>query len=156
MSDNDWYEDGEDNSGGTGNLVNDLRNQLKEKSKAEKELTNKLAQLEGQFRVQNVGAVLKTAGVNEKVAKLVPSDIEPTAEAVGKWLEEYKDVFGITVDATPNEVDPEVVAQMTAMNTVATTGQAPGGPSNVTMNDIQGATTLEDLEALIAKAGGAL
>lgn len=157
MTDN-WYtndDEPNDEDQGNPNLVKSLRDALKEKTKAEKALETQLTSLTARVRAQDVGAVLKEAGVNEKVAALIPTDVEPTAEAVGKWLEEYKDVFGIKAeDTTPSEPDPDVVSQMTAMNNVAQSGQAPGGPANVTLQDVQSAGTLEELRALIAKAGG--
>lgn len=155
MTDNDWYDENDEDTNQDGqNLVQNLRAQLKAKAKTEKELADKLTALEVRVRVQDVGAVLKSAGVNEKVARLIPSDVEPTAEAVNKWLEEYKDVFGITVTETPTEPDPDVVSQMTAMSNVANSGQVPGGPSNVTAQDFQSAASLEDVMALINKGGG--
>lgn len=157
MTDN-WFTDDDDNTQdeqGNPNLVKSLRDALKEKTKAEKTLETQLTTLTARVRAQDVGAVLKEAGVNEKVASLIPTDVEPTAEAVGKWLEEYKDVFGIKTEETaPPEPDPNVVSQITAMNNVAQSGQTPNGPANVTLQDVQSAGTLEELRALIAKAGG--
>lgn len=159
----EWYdEDDQDfSSGGGNNLVKDLRNQLKAKAKAEKELTERLNSLQKQVREKSIGDVLKTSGVNEKVARLIPGDIEPTYEAVGAWLEEYKDVFGIRQETAPNEApapvepDPDVVSQMTAMQQIAGSGQALGGPSQVTQADIDSAGSYEELMTLIARAKGA-
>lgn len=156
MADDNWYDENDDDGQGNPNLVNDLRKQLKEKAKAEKDLETKLNDLQAKWRATEVGTVLKSVGVSEKVAKLIPADVEPNAEAVGAWLEEYKDVFGIkqTEDSTSTDVDPNVINAMTAMNNVANSGVAPGGPSNVKIADIESAPDLASLEALILKAGG--
>jgi hypothetical protein len=53
-----------------------------------------LASLQGQVRTQSVREILRDLGVKPKVADLIPSAIEPTADAVGKWVKDYEDVFG--------------------------------------------------------------
>lgn len=160
MTDTEWYEDDEqDITTGDRNLVKDLRNQLKAKAQAEKTAQEELDKLRSQVRRQSMTDVLKTSGVNEKVANLIPATVEPTAEAVGEWLKEYGELFGAPkgTDEAPaqTEPDPQMVGQMQAMQQVANTGQAPGGPSEVTQTDIQGANSMEELMALINKAKGA-
>jgi len=78
-------------------LAKDLRKQLRE---ARKELVQKdteIGTLRDEKRASTVTDVLKTKGINVKVAALLPENIEPTKEAVEKWLTEWAEVFNISI-----------------------------------------------------------
>lgn len=155
MTDYDDYED-EDPQDGTA-LVRDLRKQLKAKSKENQELASKLAEQTTQTRGMTLKELLKGAGVPEKVASLVPGTVEPTAEAVGEWLKEYGDVFGVTQDGqspTEGQADQEVppeVLRMKQMQDVAAAGEFKGQGRQVTQADLNAASSLPELMALIKK-----
>ncbi|GAA0936173.1 hypothetical protein GCM10009550_01750 [Actinocorallia libanotica] len=148
------YEETESEPQGSGNLVKDLRNQLKSKTKAEKELRERLATMESQYRQTALKDALRDAGVNEKVAKLVPSDIAP--DKVGEWLEEYGDVLGVQKNATPEPTapaqsqDPEVQA-MQAMQMMTASGSAPTG--DITEADLSSAPSKEAFWELLRRGG---
>lgn len=158
----DWYDD-DDMDGGYGqaqpdNVVKQLRDQLKAKAKAEKELQQKLEELQGQVRRSTISEVLKSQGVNAKVADLIPSTVEPTKEGIGKWLEEYGELFGVqspegTTDSSsaPKEPDPQTVSQMTAMSQVAASGEVAITNQPVTKQDLENASTMEEFLALLKK-----
>lgn len=157
----EWYDEDEEQDPNDGNLVKNLRKALKDKSAAEKAMEEELRTLREQARDKAVADVLKDSGVNEKVSRLIPANIEPTKEAVGEWLKEYGELFGSAGEtttteetSTQTEPDPAMVSQMQAMQQVAQTAQTPGGPSQVTMADIEGTSSLEELRALIAKSQG--
>jgi hypothetical protein len=155
MTDTDnWTEPGyEDDHGG--NLVNDLRKQLKAKADAEKEMATKLAKLEGQVRKQTISEVLSSKGVPSKVAALIPGDVESTPEGVSKWLEEYGEVFNIPKSEGQQTAEPVVeqgtVDAIQTMQDVTASAETPriGGP--VTQDDLMNAKSLDDLRALIAR-----
>jgi len=158
VNDGEYYEDDysdeepEAEPQGSGNLVKDLRNQLKAKAKAEKELRERLAQMESQYRQTALKEALRDAGVNEKVAKLIPSDVAP--DQVGDWLEEFGDVLGVKkAEPAPQasqEPDPEVQA-LQSMQAMSATGTAPSG--QVTEADLMAAATPQDFWELLRKAG---
>jgi len=158
MTDYDDYEDEDDQPQDGNRLVQDLRKQLKAKSKAEKELLEEVAKLRQTSRKTALSELLKGAGVNEKVAFLVPSDVEPTAEAVGEWLKEYGDVFGAGPQGTTSsaggpedqEVPPEVQT-MNQMQNVAATGEIKGQTRQVSKADLMAASSEEEIWALIRK-----
>lgn len=113
---NFWDDDDENDS----NLVKRLRAEIKERDKtlSEKDATlaereKELSNLRPQVRLTTVRDVLGDLKVNPKVAKLIPSDVEPTKEAVSAWLGEYGDVLGIkreeTTEAPPAETPAEQV-----------------------------------------------
>jgi len=151
---NDWTEPGyEDDQGG--NLVHDLRKQLKAKADAEKELNQKLEKAYGQLRTQTINEVLSSKGVPSKVAALIPKDVDPTPEGLTKWLEEYGEVFNIPkaeeLAQPATEVATETVDAIKTMQDVSASGETPriGGP--VTQDDLTQAKSLDDLRALIAR-----
>lgn len=158
MTDFEDYEDDDEPQYQDGNkLVQDLRRQLKAKTKAEKELQDKVKALETTTRKSQITQVLKEAGVPEKVASLVPGDVEPTPEGVKEWLKEYGEVFGATQTATSSpegqgdQEVPEDVQKMQQMQNVASAGEFKGQTRQVKPEDLMAASSMEELMALIAK-----
>jgi hypothetical protein len=108
MSEWDYEEDDADNrpqqqrqeSKGGG-----MRAQLEAALRENKELKQKLTTVEADLRREAVARVISAKGLKPKVAKLIPADVDPTDDAIGKWLEEWGDVFG--VDNLKVEVEPE-------------------------------------------------
>lgn len=76
-------------------LVKQLRKQLREATKAKADLEKEVGSFRAEKRSTTIADVLKAKGVNPKVAKLIPTDLEPSDEAVAGWLEEWGDVFGV-------------------------------------------------------------
>lgn len=63
-------------------------------------------ELAGYKTAQRQGAItgaLKTLGVNDRVAAFYPSDAEPSAEAVAKWLKENEGVFAALPASTDKD-----------------------------------------------------
>lgn len=155
MTDYGYDEDDDDQD--VPALLKDLRKQLKAQSQKNKELEEKLAEQTTRTRSMTLAELLKTAGVPEKVASLVPGNVEPTAEAVGEWLKEYGDVFGVTQGGqspTEGQADQEVppeVLRMKQMQDVAAAGEFKGQTRQVTQADLKAASSLPELMALIAK-----
>ncbi len=77
-------------------LVKDLRKQLNEAIKARKQFEEELTSIKSQFRERSVAEILTAKGVNAKVAKFIPSDIE-SEDQVQAWLQENADLFGAPV-----------------------------------------------------------
>ena len=93
---NDWDEMNDENPAeaeGTEGIAN-LRKAYERKTKAEKELREKLAALEARERVRTLSEALQSKGVNPKLADLYPANRETTPEKVDEWLNEYADAFG--------------------------------------------------------------
>ena len=154
MTDYDEYDDDDQEVPA---LLKDLRKQLKIQSQKNKELEEKLAEQTTQTRGMSLKEVLKTVGVNEKIASLVPSTVEPTAEAVGEWLKEYADIPGFISAGTASSTegqDQEVLDEaqkMAAMQNVAATGEIKGQTRQVSQADLNAASSEEELWALIRK-----
>jgi hypothetical protein len=72
-----------------------LRDRLKSLEKENRELKEQNTTLSKRVRTTSVSDVVKAKGYNPKVAALIPADIEASEDAIGKWLEEFADVFSL-------------------------------------------------------------
>ena len=143
-----YYDDDEDNDTTT-DVVGQLRKVNRTLEKRAKELEQELAGLKTQTRQRTVKDVLQAKGLNPKIATLIPQDIEPSDEALMKWVEDYGDVFGIQTptEEKPAEKSPEIKAQARINNIVAT-GTAPDIDEDA-FAKIASAKTKEDLDILL-------
>ena len=143
-----YYDDDEDNDTTT-DVVGQLRKVNRTLEKRAKELEQELAGLKTQTRQRTVKDVLQVKGLNPKIAALIPQDIEPSDEALMKWVEDYGDVFGIQTptEEKPAEKSPEIKAQARINNIVAT-GTAPDIDEDA-FAKIASAKTKEDLDILL-------
>lgn len=85
---------------------NGLREQLEAVLAEKKQLETELNTLRGSLRERTVAEVLTAKGVNPKVAKYIPQDVEGE-EAIVEWLKTEGDVFGVQFDTTGTETAPE-------------------------------------------------
>ena len=143
-----YYDDDEDNDTTT-DVVGQLRKVNRTLEKRAKELEQELAGLKTQTRQRTVKDVLQAKGLNPKIAALIPQDIEPTDDALAKWIEDYGDVFGVQVptEEKPAEKSPEIKAQARINNMVAT-GTAPDIDEDA-FAKIANAKSKEDLDILL-------
>ena len=119
----------EDESPRDGNdLVKQLRRKIKEQDKTLREITDRYSGLEKAHRERTVADVLAAKGINPKVAKLIPSDVEPSAEALDQWIGDYADVFNIPVGTPPAEeaASAQEVAAYDRMRTIESTAASVG------------------------------
>lgn len=118
--DNYWDDEDEDDSAQTDfgttdtDLVKKLRKALKAEQKKARELESTLGELTKAQRERVLKDVLTSKGVNMKVAKFIPSDLDASEEAINTWLETNADVFGIEVpkQQTISERDKASLRQM--------------------------------------------
>lgn len=152
---NQWDDDDDDYEAPEVN--NDLVKQLR---KANKQKEKELAELRSQFdnlskaqRERAIKDTLASRGVNTKIAAFIPSDIDPSEEAVSKWLTDYADVFGFeaTPQATPN-VDPKVAQNYQRMTQTAEQGLTPNHTDDI-YRRLMNANSREELDAVIRESG---
>jgi hypothetical protein len=88
--------DYEDEDNGSGNdLVKKLRKQIDALSKQIKERDEILAEFTTQSHEASIGEILESFGLNPRIAKFIPDEVEADEDAVAQWLNEYGDAFGI-------------------------------------------------------------
>lgn len=120
---------------GGADLVKDLRRQLKAAHKQLSEKDTELASLKGDARQRSVAEILTARGVNPKVAKFIPADVE--GDALTKWLDEHSDLFG-SASAPQAEVDAGEVADTKRLADLSKSATAP--------------SAIADLESRLAQA----
>ena len=152
---NQWDDDDDDYTAPEVNsdLVKQLRKANKQK---EKELAELKAQFEGLSKAQRERAIkdtLTAKGVNAKIAAFIPGDIEPSEDAISKWLTEFSDVFGYesAPQATPN-VDPKTAQQYTRMTQAASQGMSPEGQEDI-LRRLMNADSRDELDKIIRETG---
>ena len=122
-------------------LVKQLRTQLKAQKKANDEAAEELKAFRQERRTQTLASKLTEKGLNAKVAKLVPQDVED----VDAWLTEYGDVFGInqTETDTPSP-DAEAQSRVSKLE-----GLGQGGSESL-LSRINSATNPAELMKILA------
>lgn len=141
---------------------NPLREQLRKLEKANKELTEQNNKLSGQIRRNMVETTLTGKGYSAKAASLIPVDIDPTEEAIGKWLEEYGDVLkpmetANSGGAEGDEDDSGASEEGQVMSRIAqaTNVAQPAGAQKDVLNRLNSPDlTAAELMAMVHKAGG--
>lgn len=150
------YEDDEDEVT-TNDTSNDLVKQLRKATKQkDKELAELRAQFEGMSKAQrerSIKDVLEARGVNSKIAKFIPSDVDSTEESLSKWLDDNGDVFGFTAtESNQPVVDPAEAAAYKRMNNVTEQGLTPDATDDI-MRKLMNANSKEELDEVIRQSG---
>jgi flagellar motility protein MotE (MotC chaperone) len=153
------YEDDDDDDFTTpvADASNDLVKQLR---KATKQKDKELAELRAQFenvskaqRERSIKDVLESRGVNSKIAKFIPSDVDSTEESLSKWLDDNGDVFGFTAtESNQPVVDPAQAAAYKKMNSATDQGLTPDASDDI-MRRLMSANSKEELDEVIRQSG---
>ena len=147
------YEDDDEFTTDSNDLVKQLRKQLKAKEKEMAEFKSQFDNLSKAQRERAVKDVLEARGVNGKVAKFIPQDLDPTEESLSKWLEDNADVFGFQVeDKQPPAVDPAQAAAYKKINNAVDQGLTPDSSDDI-MRKLLSAGSKEELDDIIRNSG---
>ena len=151
------YEDDDDDftteSNQSNDLVKQLRKAAKQKDKELQELREKFEGLSKAQRERAIKDVLESRGVNGKIAKFIPSDLDPTEESLSKWLDENGDVFGFqATESNQPVVDPAQAAAYKKMNNVTEQGLTPDSHDDI-MRRLMNANSKEELDEVIRQSG---
>lgn len=104
MSDEDNITDDSDG-------IKSLRKAHEEAVKEAKQLREELAGFRNAQRQQTVAGVLKAKGLPESAARLYSGD-DTSEEAVGKWVDEYADIFGATRSGEVDDANTKNAARV--------------------------------------------
>lgn len=140
--DNDFDEETTEKPSGN-DLVRQLRKQLKAEQKRLKELEAETSNLRTAQRQSVIKNVLAERGVNEKVAAFIPTDLEPTADALTQWLDQYGDVFGIAQQQTEQQQANPSLAALRQIDAVTSNAQTPAGAEDLLLRLNQAASADE-------------
>lgn len=153
MSDYEYEEDDDYGMDANSDLVKQLRKANKQK---EKELADLKAQFDNLSKAQRervVQEVLSSRGVNPKIAKFIPQDIDSNEESLSRWLEENADVFGFQVQERPQSVvDSAQSTEYKRLTDTANQGMTPDSGLSLEQK-ILGANSKEELDEIIKLSG---
>jgi len=132
-----------------------LRAQLESVLAEKRTLEDNLLKAQSELRERSISETLASLGVNAKVAKFIPSDVNDK-DSIAKWITDNADVFGIQtggnqVVAPQPTVDPSIVAGTARLNSLSSAAQSPSKVQDIEAR-IANATSKAELEALWAEA----
>ena len=153
MSNFEYEDDEDDFSNDSNDLVKQLRKANKQKDKELAELKAQFGDISKAQRERAIKDTLEARGVNSKIAKFIPSDIDPTEESLSKWLDDNGDVFGYqATESNQNTVDPKQAAAYKRMNDATGQAQTPDSSDDL-LRKLMSANSKEELDAVIQQSG---
>jgi hypothetical protein len=157
MSNNnqDWLEDDdldfddysdEPQRGSSDDVLKKVRRAERSKDKQLKEALAELESLRKFRRESTISQVLNEKGVNPKVAKFIPGDIELSADSISEWLNDNGDLFGFATPAQESPVSLEDLGALRQMDMVASGALTPDDVNDAfsMVNNAQSAAELLD------------
>ena len=140
------FEDYDDVSqrGSSDDVLKKVRRAERSKDKQLKELQSELEALRKFQREATISQVLAEKGVNPKVAKFIPSDIEMSSDSISNWLTENGELFGVTSLKQQSAVDVNDIAALRQMDAV-TSGAISPDDVNDAFNIMNNAGSAEEL-----------
>jgi hypothetical protein len=153
MSNNtqDWdddleFEDYDDVSqrGSSDDVLKKVRRAERAKDKQLKELQSELEALRKFQREATISQVLTEKGVNPKVAKFIPADIEMSSDSISNWLTDNGELFGVAAPTQQNAVDGNDLAALRQIDAV-TSGAISPDDVNDAFNIMNNASSAEEL-----------
>lgn len=153
--DNFWDEEDDDNDTEEYNsqfvsdtdLVKKLRKALKAEQKKNRELETNLGELTKSQKERIIRDVLSSRGVNQNIAQFIPSDLEANQDAIGAWLDNNAEVFGIKKPEQSAVAQQDVTA-LQKMDTVLTGAEAASSDSIEAR--IAAATTEDEILSILS------
>jgi hypothetical protein len=154
MSNFEYEDDEDDFTTESNDLVKQLRKANKQKEKELADLKAQFGEISKAQRERAIKDALESRGVNSKIAKFIPSDIDPTEESLSKWLDDNGDVFGFSATEPTNQpaVDPAQAAAYKRMNSVTEQGLTPDASDDI-MRRLMSANSKEELDEVIRMSG---
>jgi len=153
MSNNnqDWLDDDEfdleeeeTQSRSSDDVLKKVRRAERSKDKQLKELQAELEALRKFQRETTISQVLSEKGVNPKVAKFIPADIEMSSDSISNWLTDNGELFGVTSPVKQSAVDVNDIAALRQMDAV-TSGAISPDDVNDAFNIMNNAGSAEEL-----------
>jgi hypothetical protein len=152
MSNNnqDWLDDDEfdfeeeTQPRSSDDVLKKVRRAERAKDKQVKELQAELEALRKFQREATISQVLAEKGVNPKVAKFIPADIEMSSDSISNWLSDNGELFGVAAPTQQNAVDVNDMAALRQIDAV-TSGAISPDDVNDAFNIMNNASSAEEL-----------
>lgn len=135
-------------------LVKDLRKQLDAANKRAKTVEEELTGVKSQYRERTVASILSSKGLNPKVAKFIPADVDGE-DAVSAWLEDNSDLFTAASPAgevvqQESPVSDETRGEMQRANALQERGVSPDVVADFEQR-IANADSLEEINSALSE-----
>lgn len=153
MSNNnqDWLDDDEFDleeeetpSRSNDDVLRKVRRAERAKDKQLKELQAELESLRRFQREATISQVLAEKGVNPKVAKFIPADIDLSSDGISNWLNDNGDLFGVAAPVQQSAVDMNDINALRQIDAV-TSGAISPDDVNDAFNIMNNASSAEEL-----------
>jgi len=152
MSNNnqDWLDDDEfdleeeTQSRSSDDVLRKVRRAERAKDKQLKELQAELESLRRFQREATISQVLAEKGVNPKVAKFIPADIEMSSDSISNWLTDNGELFGVAAPVQQSAVDMNDINALRQIDAV-TSGAISPDDVNDAFNIMNNASSAEEL-----------
>lgn len=129
-------------------LVKKLRRDVKNLQKRNRELETSYTEVSKAQRERIINDALASKGVNPKIAKFIPTDIEASQDAINSWLENNADIFGISQDTPKSPADSQDIRTMNKIADVTSNLEAPGVTTDLERKIHSATTEAEILQIL--------
>ena len=152
MSNNnqDWLDDDEfdleeeTQPRSSDDVLRKVRRAERAKDKQLKELQAELESLRRFQREATISQVLAEKGVNPKVAKFIPADIDLSSDGISNWLNDNGDLFGVAAPVQQSAVDMNDINALRQIDAV-TSGAISPDDVNDAFNIMNNASSAEEL-----------
>lgn len=152
MSNNnqDWLDDDEfdfeeeTQPRSSDDVLKKVRRAERAKDKQVKELQAELESLRRFQREATISQVLAEKGVNPKVAKFIPADIEMSSDSISNWLTDNGELFGVAAPVQQSAEHSEDYAALRQIDAV-TSGAISPDDVNDAFNIMNNAGSAEEL-----------
>jgi hypothetical protein len=152
MSNNnqDWLDDDEfdfeeeTQPRSSDDVLKKVRRAERAKDKQVKELQAELESLRRFQREATISQVLAEKGVNPKVAKFIPADIEMSSDSISNWLTDNGELFGVAAPVQQSAEQSENFAALRQIDAV-TSGAISPDDVNDAFNIMNNAGSAEEL-----------
>ena len=138
------FEEEETQPRSSDDVLKKVRRAERAKDKQLKELQAELESLRRFQREATISQVLSEKGVNPKVAKFIPSDIEMSSDSISNWLTENGELFGVSAPTQQNAVDVNDLAALRQIDAV-TSGAISPDDVNDAFSIMNNASSAEEL-----------
>lgn len=138
------FEEEETQTRSSDDVLKKVRRAERAKDKQLKELQAELESLRKFQREATISQVLAEKGVNPKVAKFIPADIELSSDSINNWLTDNGDLFGVAAPVQQSAVDMNDMAALRQIDAV-TSGAISPDDVNDAFNIMNNASSAEEL-----------
>lgn len=142
------FDDEVEETSSRGRSSDDVLKKVRRAERAkDKQLKEALAELESLRKFQRestISQVLAEKGVNPKVARFIPSDIDLSSDGISNWLSENGDLFGVAAPVQQSAEQGEDLAALRQIDAV-TSGAISPDDVNDAFSVMNNASSAEEL-----------